>query len=123
MSEEKKKSKTIHVDTLHIKANEIILHQDPQEGAGPNVQGPMQGQQQGPGQVQGQPGMPPQFMPRDFWGFPIRQFPVQQQQQQEEQTEENAQEAQENQNQDENNQNPQNQDGGQNQPPQPRGWF
>ena len=53
MAEDKKKAakpKTLHVDTLHIHAKEIVLHQD--------------GQGQAPD---------PRAFPRDFWGFPIRQ--------------------------------------------------
>lgn len=73
MSEDKKKTtkqpKTLHVDTLHIHANEIVLHQDqPEGGAGPQQQ-----------QTQ---------VPRDFWGFPIRQ--MQAPQASEENTEEEA---------------------------------
>lgn len=68
MSEEKKKTtkqpKTLHVDTLHIHANEIVLHQDQADGGG-NA-----GQQQQPQQMQ---------IPRDFWGFPIRPMQAQQQ--------------------------------------------
>ncbi|GGE51406.1 hypothetical protein GCM10011391_32740 [Pullulanibacillus camelliae] len=58
MSEEKKKpAKKLHVDTLHIHANEIVLHQNTPEGQST--------------QDQGQGGF--QQIPRDFWGFPIRQ--------------------------------------------------
>ena len=59
MSEDKKKTtkqpKTLHVDTLHIHANEIVLHREQPETA--------TGSQQ---QMQ---------IPRDFWGFPIRPMP------------------------------------------------
>jgi len=58
MSEEKKKSKTLHVDTLHIHANEVIFHQERPEGAGPE-------------RGAADPGNGPQI-PRDFWGFPVR---------------------------------------------------
>ncbi|MFC4620149.1 hypothetical protein ACFO4N_15655 [Camelliibacillus cellulosilyticus] len=63
MSEEKKKStkqaRELHVDTLHIHAKEIVLHQDgaTQVGAGMVPQQPAQQQ-------------PP--IQRDFWGFPVR---------------------------------------------------
>ncbi len=54
----KRSSKTIHVDTLHIKANEVIIHQERHDGRN-NWQ---QNQNQ-----------PPQHIERDFWGFPIPQ--------------------------------------------------
>lgn len=62
MSEDKRRSskqpKTLHVDTLHIHANEVVFHQERPEGGhipGPGGAGPQQMQ-----------------IPRDFWGFPIR---------------------------------------------------
>ncbi|GGH83941.1 hypothetical protein JOD43_000774 [Pullulanibacillus pueri] len=68
MSEEKKKQvKQLRVGTLHIHADEIVLHQ-PEGSSSPNVQ---QGQNptfQGP-------------IARDFWGFPIRQVQAPQAQQ------------------------------------------
>jgi|GEM_PF-1593699 len=60
MSEEEKKkpaAKKLYVDTLHIHAKEIVLHQNTPEGQ--------------PAQEQSQGGL--QQMPRDFWGFPVRQ--------------------------------------------------
>jgi hypothetical protein len=56
MSEDRRRSskqhKTLHVDTLHIHANEVVFHQERRP-------------EDGPGQQQNQ-------IPRDFWGFPIR---------------------------------------------------
>lgn len=59
MSEEKKKpvAKKLYVDTLHIHAKEIVLHQNTPDGQ--------------PEQEQNQGGF--QQPPRDFWGFPVRQ--------------------------------------------------
>ncbi|MGV3467354.1 MAG: hypothetical protein ACO1OT_18945 [Heyndrickxia sp.] len=85
MSEEneKKKTKTLHVDTLHIHANEVVFHQERPEGAagpfaGPfgaapfaGPTGPVNAGNAPEGPAEG-PGNGPQQIQRDFWGFPIR---------------------------------------------------
>lgn len=50
-----KRSKTIHVDTLHIRANEVIIHQEHHEDRNSRPQNR------------------PHHIERDFWGFPIPQ--------------------------------------------------
>ncbi|TCP19510.1 hypothetical protein EV207_16215 [Scopulibacillus darangshiensis] len=73
--ENKKKPKTIHVDKLHIKANEIVIHHEGEAAQG----GPRPNEQQQENMQQ-----PP--IQRDFWGFPIYR--------QEEQAEPEVQEVQ-----------------------------
>jgi len=81
MSEGKKKKRELHVDTLHIHANEVVFHTP--DGRTVPFTGPFTfpftppgGTPAGaPGGTDDAQGNAPQGPQRDFWGFPLPPMP------------------------------------------------